>query len=160
VEEQGIDVEKGEDMQPLALLGSHTLKLDEKGRFIIPSKLRDSFAGGLVITKGQEKCLYVFSVEEFNSLFEKLRQAPLSNANSREYLRVFLAGASQDQPDKQNRVNIPSALRDWANLDKDLVINGAGNHAEIWNQADWIAYEQKAAENFSSIQEEVIPGLF
>ncbi|MEN9287874.1 MAG: hypothetical protein RLZ88_544, partial [Actinomycetota bacterium] len=108
MEEQGIDVEKGEDMQPLALLGSHTLKLDEKGRFIIPSKLRDSFAGGLVITKGQEKCLYVFSVEEFNSLFEKLRQAPLSNANSREYLRVFLAGASQDQPDKQNRVNIPS----------------------------------------------------
>lgn len=147
-------------MQPFALLGSHTLKLDDKGRFIIPAKLREQFAAGLVITKGQENCLYVFSIDEFNAQYEKLRQAPLSNANSREYLRVFLAGASQDQPDKQSRVNIPAGLRAWAKLDKDLVINGAGNHAEIWNQADWIAYEQKAAENFSNIQEEVIPGLF
>ncbi|MDE2386165.1 MAG: division/cell wall cluster transcriptional repressor MraZ [Actinomycetales bacterium] len=147
-------------MQPLALLGSHTLKLDDKGRFIIPAKLREQFAAGLVITKGQENCLYVFSIDEFNAQYEKLRQAPLSNANSREYLRVFLAGASQDQPDKQSRVNIPASLRAWAKLDKDLVINGAGNHAEIWNLADWIAYEQKAAENFSNIQEEVIPGLF
>lgn len=147
-------------MQPLALLGSHTLKLDDKGRFIIPAKLREQFAAGLVITKGQENCLYVFSIDEFNAQYEKLRQAPLSNANSREYLRVFLAGASQDQPDKQSRVNIPASLRAWAKLDKDLVINGAGNHAEIWNLANWIAYEQKAAENFSNIQEEVIPGLF
>ena len=147
-------------MQPLALLGSHTLKLDDKGRFMIPAKLREQFAAGLVITKGQENCLYVFSIEEFNAQYEKLRQAPLSNANSREYLRVFLAGASQDQPDKQSRVNIPAGLRAWAKLEKDLVINGAGNHAEIWNLADWIAYEQKAAENFSNIQEEVIPGLF
>lgn len=147
-------------MQSLALLGSHTLKLDDKGRFIIPARLRDQFAAGLVITKGQENCLYVFSVEEFNAQYEKLRQAPLSNANSREYLRVFLAGAHQDQPDKQSRVSVPAALRTWARLDKDLVINGAGNHAEIWNHADWIAYEQKAAENFANIQEEVIPGLF
>ena len=147
-------------MQALALLGSYTLKLDEKGRFIIPAKLRDQFASGLVITKGQENCLYVFSTEEFNAQYEKLRLAPLTNGNSREYLRVLLAGASQDQPDKQSRVNIPAHLRAWANLDKDLVINGAGNHAEIWNQTDWIAYEQKAAENFSKIQEEVIPGLF
>jgi MraZ protein len=147
-------------MQPFALLGSHTLKLDDKGRFIIPAKLREQFTAGLVITKGQENCLYVFSIDEFNAQYEKLRQAPLSNANSREYLRVFLAGASQDQPDKQSRVNIPASLRAWAKLDKDLVINGAGNHAEIWNLADWIAYEQKAAENFSNIQEEVIPGLF
>lgn len=147
-------------MQALALLGSYTLKLDEKGRFIIPAKLREQFAAGLVITKGQENCLYVFSTEEFNAQYEKLRQAPLTNGNSREYLRVLLAGAAQDQPDKQSRVNIPAHLRSWANLDKDLVINGAGNHAEIWNMADWVAYEQKAAENFSKIQEEVIPGLF
>jgi MraZ protein len=144
----------------LALLGTHTLKLDEKGRFIIPAKLREQFSGGLVITKGQENCLYVFSRDEFATVYEKLRQAPLSNANSREYIRVFLAGAAEDTADKQGRVSIPTALREWANLGKDLVINGAGNHAEIWNQQAWLEYERKAAENFSNIQEEVIPGLF
>jgi MraZ protein len=142
------------------VLGTHAPKLDEKGRIILPAKFRDELASGLVLTRGQEHCVYVFSQREFEALHEKIRQAPVTSKQARDYLRVFLSGASAEVPDKQNRVTIPSALRSYAGLDRDLVVIGAGSRAEIWDAQAWETYlaEQEAA--FANTEEEVIPGLF
>lgn len=141
-------------------LGTYAPKLDEKGRIILPAKFRDELASGLVLTRGQEHCVYVFSQREFESLHEKIRQAPVTSKQARDYLRVFLSGASAEVPDKQNRVTVPTALRSYAGLDRDLVVIGAGSRAEIWDAEAWETYlaEQEAA--FANTEEEVIPGLF
>ncbi|MFM2020019.1 MAG: division/cell wall cluster transcriptional repressor MraZ [Actinomycetota bacterium] len=142
------------------LLGTHTPKLDEKGRLFLPAKFRDELSDGVVITRGQERCLYVFSAKEFASIHEKLRQAPASVKGARDYLRVLLSGASDETPDKQGRVVLPSLLRSYAGLTKDLVIIGVGSRAEIWDATAWNEYLAQNEENFANQVEEVIPGLF
>lgn len=141
-------------------LGTFTPKLDEKGRLILPAKFRDELADGVVITRGQERCLYVFSSAEFAQMHAKLREAPITSKQGRDYLRVFLSGAHDETPDKQGRVMVPHALREYAGLDRDLAVIGAGNRAEIWDALAWQRYldEQEAA--FADIEEEVIPGMF
>lgn len=142
------------------LLGTHTPKLDEKGRLILPAKFRDDLGDGVVITRGQERCLYVFSSKEFASVHDKIRQAPVTNEEARRYLRVFLSGATDETPDKQGRVLLPQLLRDYASLSKELVIIGVGARAEIWDAQTWNDYLARNEDGFSSQAEEVIPGLF
>ncbi|MCD5347364.1 division/cell wall cluster transcriptional repressor MraZ [Agromyces sp. S2-1-8] len=141
-------------------LGTYEPKLDEKGRVILPAKFREELSNGLVLTRGQERCIYVFSAREFESMSDKIRQAPVTSKQARDYMRVFLSGASAETPDKQNRVTIPANLRGYAGLDRDLTVIGAGSRVEIWDQAAWQNYlaEQEAA--FAETAEEVIPGLF
>ena len=141
-------------------LGTYNPKLDDKGRIILPAKFRDELADGMVMTRGQEHCVYVFSQREFETLHDKIREAPVTSKQARDYLRVFLSGASAENADKQNRVTIPPALRSYAGLDRDLVVIGAGSRAEIWDAEAWETYlaEQEAA--FADTAEEVIPGLF
>jgi MraZ protein len=141
-------------------LGTFTPKLDEKGRLILPSKFRDELADGLVITRGQERCLYVFSGAEFARMHERLREAPITSKQGRDYLRVFLSGAHDETPDKQGRVTVPAALRDYAGLDRDLAVIGAGSRAEIWDAAAWQRYLEAQESAFADIEEEVIPGMF
>lgn len=142
------------------LLGTHAPKLDEKGRVILPAKFREELSAGVVLTKGQDRCLYVFSTKEFESIHENIRQAPVTSKQARDYLRVFLAGASDEIPDKQGRVTIPPALRRYAGLGKELVVVGVGSRAEIWDASSWHQYLASQENNFSEISEEVIPGLF
>ena len=142
------------------LLGTHAPKLDEKGRVILPAKFRDELQGGLVVTRGQDRCLFVFSTAEFALVHDKIRQAPVTSAEARNYLRVFLSGASDEQPDKQGRITIPAALRDYAGLGKDLVVIGVGTRAEIWDATAWNDYLAKQENSFANVAEEVIPGLF
>ena len=142
------------------LLGQHSPKLDEKGRVILPAKFREELQGGLVITRGQDRCLFVFSAAEFALVNDKIRQAPVTNAEARNYLRIFLSGASDEQPDKQGRVTIPATLRQYAGLDKDLVVIGVGSRAEIWNASAWNEYLKRQESQFAEVAQEVIPGLF
>lgn len=142
------------------LLGTHAPKLDEKGRVILPAKFREDLAQGLVLTKGQDRCLYVFSSKEFEAIHENIRQAPVTSKQARDYLRVFLSGASDEIPDKQGRVTIPAALRQYAGLGKELVVVGVGSRAEIWDATAWYQYLASQENSFSDISEEVIPGLF
>ncbi len=140
-------------------LGTYTPRLDEKGRVILPAKFREELSAGLVLTRGQERCLYVFSAQEFQRVYEQMRSAPLSSKQARDYIRVFLSGASDEQPDKQGRVTIPQALRDYAGLGKDLTVIGSGARAEIWDSAVWNSYLEEQEQQFSQTDEEVIPGL-
>ncbi len=142
------------------LLGTHTPKLDEKGRVILPSKFRDDLGAGIVITRGQERCLYVFSTDEFERVTERIREAPLANKDARAFLRMFLSGASAETPDSQNRITIPPPLRGYAGLGRDLVVTGVGAHAEIWNAESWNAYADSHEESYAEMEQEVIPGLF
>ncbi|WP_138413952.1 division/cell wall cluster transcriptional repressor MraZ [Sinomonas gamaensis] len=142
------------------LLGTHSPRLDEKGRLILPAKYRDELADGLVLTRGQERCLYVFSQKEFERIHEQMREAPISSRQSRDYLRVFLSGASDEVPDKQGRVTIPQNLRKYAGLDRDLAVIGVGTRAEIWDAQAWEDYLAEKEGSFSDTDEEALPGLF
>lgn len=141
-------------------LGTYEPKLDEKGRIILPAKFRDELAAGLVLTRGQEHCIYVFSMSEFQQVHDKLRQAPVTSKQARDYLRVFLSGATAETPDKQHRVTIPPSLRKYAGLDRDLTVIGAGSRVEIWDSTAWNEYLAAQEAAFAETAEEVIPGLF
>ena len=140
-------------------LGTHTPRLDEKGRLFLPAKYREELAGGLVITKGQERCLYVFPRAEFERLTESLRTAPVTAKAVRDYSRVFFASASDEVPDKQGRVTIPQGLRDYAALQRDCVVIGANTRLEIWDAVAWEAYLARQEDAFSDASEEVLPGI-
>jgi MraZ protein len=140
-------------------LGTHSPRLDEKGRLFLPAKYREDLAGGVVITKGQERCLYVFPSAEFERITEALRAAPVTAKAVRDYSRVFFASASDDVPDKQGRVTIPQALRDYAGLQRDCVVIGANTRLEIWDGPAWEAYLAAQEDAFSAASEEVLPGI-
>ena len=141
-------------------LGTHNPKLDDKGRIILPAKFWSELESGIVITRGQERCLYVFSTREFEELHDRIRQAPVTSKQARDYLRLFLSGANAEVPDAQHRVTIPQGLRAYAGLGRDLTVIGAGNRAEIWDTAAWETYYSEQESAFADTTEEVIPGLF
>jgi transcriptional regulator MraZ len=139
------------------LLGSHTPRLDEKGRLFLPARFRDELAGGVVITKGQERCLYVWPLEEFSRQTERARAAPVTHRDSRTYARVLFASASEERPDKQGRITIPPALRQYAGLDRDCVVNGAYDRCEIWSAAAWERFLAENEDAYADISEGVSP---
>jgi MraZ protein len=134
-------------------LGTHTLRLDEKGRLILPAKFRADLEGGVVITKGQEHCLYVWTATEFRRQAEPLEAKPVTDREARAYNRVFFASAYDELPDKQGRVTIPPYLRDYAGLDRDVVVIGASNRVEIWDQQAWSEFLAATEESYSDIAE-------
>ena len=140
-------------------LGTHPLRLDEKGRLFLPAKYREELAGGLVITKGQERCLYVFPVAEFGRLTDELRTAPVTAKKVRDYSRVFFASASDEIPDKQGRITVPPGLREYAALTRDCVVIGANTRLEIWDSQAWESYLAAQEDAFSDASEEVLPGV-
>jgi MraZ protein len=141
-------------------LGTHTPRLDDKGRLFLPAKYRDRMAGGLVVTRGQERCLFIFPMDEFVKVAEQMRQAPTSSRKARDYSRVFLSGASDEVPDKQGRFTIPAKLREYAGLDREVTVIGAGSRLEVWDSVAWNAYLEETEQSFAETEEEVIPGLF
>ena len=140
-------------------LGTHTPRLDDKGRLFLPAKYREELSAGLVLTKGQERCLYVFPETEFARITEALRAAPVTAKAVRDYSRVFFASASDEIPDKQGRITIPQGLRDYAGLQRDCVVIGANTRLEIWDTVAWEAYLAQQEDAFSDVSEEVLPGI-
>jgi MraZ protein len=140
-------------------LGTHQPRLDDKGRLFLPAKYREELAEGLVITKGQERCLYVFPVEEFQRITKALSTAPVTAKAVRDYSRVFFASASDETPDKQGRVTIPLGLRHYAGLERDCVVIGANTRLEIWAAKSWDTYLSDQEQAFADLSEEVLPGI-
>jgi len=140
-------------------LGTHQPRLDDKGRLFLPAKYREELAEGLVITKGQERCLYVFPVEEFQRITEALSTAPVTAKAVRDYSRVFFASASDEKPDKQGRITIPQSLRTYAGLERDCVVIGANTRLEIWDAQAWDSYLSAQEQAFAELSEEVLPGI-
>ena len=139
-------------------LGTHTPRLDDKGRLFLPAKFRDELAGGVVITRGQERCLYVFTRAAFATRAEELQSASLTSRAARDYSRMFFSSASDEIPDKTGRVTVPAPLRQYAGLSKDCVVIGANTRLEIWDAQAWAAYEAEQEQAFAD-QDEGAPGL-
>ena len=139
------------------LLGTYAPKIDAKGRVALPAKFRSQLGQGCVLARGQERCIYLLPFGEFRRIAAQIQRTSLSNKAARNYLRVFLSGAVDQEPDKQGRVILPSILRDYAHLDKDIVIIGVGTRAEIWNKADWDAYLAEQEDGYSDIADDVLP---
>lgn len=139
--------------------GTYTPKLDDKGRLFLPAKFRDQLAEGLVVTRGQERCLTVWSLEDFGRLTERLAQAPVTNKGTRDYVRMLFAAASQEVPDKQGRISIPPVLREYASLSRDVIVIGSMNRIEIWDPTSWAAYSEEQEQVFSELSDEVFPGI-
>jgi MraZ protein len=140
-------------------LGTHAPKLDEKGRLFLPAKYRDELSGGVVITKGQERCLYVFPLAEFTRITEALRDAPVTAKGVRDKTRILFASASDEIPDKQGRITVPPALRTYAGLQRDCAVIGANTRLEIWDAQNWEAYLAAQEDSYSDAEEEVLPGI-
>jgi MraZ protein len=131
--------------------------LDDKGRLALPAKFRTELEGGLVITKGQERCLFVFPMAEFSRITELLRSAPVTQRSVRDYSRVFFASASHEVPDGQGRITVPGQLREYAGLSKDCVVIGANSRVEVWDSAAGQNYLSSTEQSFADA-EEVLPG--
>lgn len=114
---------------------NHTI--DTKGRLIVPSKFRDQLGDEFVVTKGMDGCLFVYANEDWSAFEQKLTSLPLINKEARKFARFFLAGAAQVEVDKQGRILLPSNLRDFAGLEKDVVLVGVGSRIEIWSRENW-----------------------
>jgi MraZ protein len=149
----------GDEEVRRVFLGTHTPRLDEKGRLILPAKYREELSTGLVLTKGQERCLYVFPATEFGRITEALRTAPVTAKAVRDYSRVFFASASDEELDRQGRITIPASLREYEGLQRECVVIGANTRLEIWDATAWETYLGQQEDAFSDASEEVLPGI-
>ena len=115
-------------------MGEYNHTIDAKGRLIIPSKYRETLGDTFVVTKGLDGCLFVYDNVEWNVFEEKLKSLPITNKDARQFARFFLAGAAEVEVDKQGRILVPNVLRDFAELNKDVVLIGVASRIEIWSK--------------------------
>lgn len=146
---------------PLApiLLGTYTPKIDDKGRVALPAKFRAQLGSGFVMARGQERCVYVLPMTEFQRMTTQIQRTSMSNKSARDYLRVFLSGAVDEEPDKQGRIVVPQMLRDYASLGNEIVVIGVGTRAEIWNKSAWEAYLADREQGYADIADDVLPAV-
>lgn len=118
-------------------MGEYNHTIDAKGRLSIPSKFRSALSGEFVISRGIEDCLYVYANDEWEQFAQNLRTLSLVNKEARQFKRFFLAGAAQVETDPQGRILIPTGLREYAGLKKDVILVGVGTRIEIWDSEKW-----------------------
>lgn len=135
-------------------LGEHVYTLDSKGRLTLPAKYRDELASGIVITRGLDRCLFVFTLEDWKRFTAILgEQLLFTNGEARKFSRFLFSGAVDAIPDKQGRVLIPQYLRDHAGLDGEVVIIGTNNRLEVWQPERWQQTLSEVSEDAETIAE-------
>ena len=140
------------------LMGEYHHSIDEKNRLIIPSKFRNELGEKFVITRGLEKCLFVYSLVEWENIVNKLRTLPFTKKDSRDFTRFFLSGATECELDKSGRASITSPLVKYAGLTNKCVIIGANDRLEIWDESAWNNFFESNEENFANIVENLFGG--
>ena len=134
-------------------MGEFHHSIDDKGRLIIPSKFRYILGEEFVITRGIEKCLFVYPKEKFEEITQKLESIPFTKKDARTFTRFFLSGATTAEFDKQGRVNITSPLISYAEIEKDCVVIGTGDRIEIWSKEKYFEFMDSVSEDMSDIAE-------
>ncbi|MED3646121.1 division/cell wall cluster transcriptional repressor MraZ [Halalkalibacterium halodurans] len=137
-------------------MGEYRHNVDEKGRMIIPAKFRDELGETFVVTRGLDRCLFVYPQVEWKKLEESLKNLPFTKKDARAFTRFFFSGATECELDKQGRVNIASPLREFAQLKKECVVIGVSNRVEIWSKELWEEYFAESEESFSEIAENIV----
>lgn len=146
-------VESGRKWGILMFMGEFRHAIDEKKRLIIPSKYREEIGSSFILTRGIDKCLFLYSQEEWNTLTAKLHKLSFAKKDARNFLRFFLSGATNLEFDKQGRVVLPSNLLEYAEITKDCVIVGVGERLEIWAKEAWDKFYLENADDLSDIAE-------
>lgn len=136
-------------------IGEYQHNLDVKGRMAVPVKFRKNLAGGAILTRGLDRCLFLFTRDEWELLAEKLKNLPLAQANSRAFARLMLAGAMDVEVDGQGRILVPDYLRKYADLKKETVVAGLYNRLEIWDAEAWKQYKTKTESASEEIAEKL-----
>ena len=136
-------------------IGEFQHNLDVKGRMAVPAKFRTDLMGGAIVTRGLDRCLFIFTKTEWQKLAEKLMNLPLAQANSRAFVRLMLAGAMDVEIDSQGRILVPDYLRKYADIQKQVVITGLMNRLEIWNDEAWAKYKAKTESASEEIAEKL-----
>jgi len=128
---------------PRGFYGTYTPRMDDKGRVTLPAKYRESFKNGVMLVRGQDHCVYLFTPEGFEEFAEAAINAPITDERARGYQRYMLANTDEQRPDEQGRITITPRMREYARLTKDLVITGIGLRMELWDADEWAAYEAR-----------------
>lgn len=134
-------------------IGEYSHNLDTKGRIIIPSKFREELHSSFILTRGLDGCLTIYSLEQWNKIFEEINKLPTTKKAVRQYTRVLTSNACECSLDNQGRILIPSNLSTPLNIKKECVIVGANDHIEIWNKDAWEAYFEEANASFEEVAE-------
>lgn len=134
-------------------MGEYGHNIDRKGRLIMPAKFREELGEHVVVTRGLDGCLYVYTTEQWMEVYEKLSTLPSTNKNARWYQRMVLSKAAECEMDGQGRILIPSSLTTLAELKKECLIIGMANHLEIWSKERWENVEQEQMDQFEEVAE-------
>ena len=134
-------------------IGEYHHSIDQKGRLAIPAKFRKAFTKGAVVTRGLDGCLFLYSMDEWKKLATKLASLPISQANTRAFARLMLAGAMDVELDKQGRINLPDYLQQYASMKKVVVVTGLYNRLELWSESSWEKYKQGTEKDSNDIAE-------
>lgn len=137
------------------LLGEFRHSLDAKGRVFLPARWREELAGGVVVTKGMERCLWILPRTRFEELAEQLHTLTVTRKRNRDYERILFSGASEEEIDRQGRITIPPSLREYAALGREVVLAGVRRRAEIWDRAAWNEYRPSLEAQYEQIAEEL-----
>lgn len=137
-------------------LGEFQHSIDEKGRVIIPARLREGLGPRFIVTRGLDRCLFAYPVAEWNNLDSKLNSLPLTQSEARSFTRTIYSGAAECDFDRQGRVVIPPNLREHAGLEKDVTILGVSNRVEIWDTTRWREYSSKAQADYEALAEKLV----
>lgn len=132
-------------------MGEYSHSIDIKGRLIMPAKFREQLGDEFVVTKSPDKCLYVYSNEDWKAFEEKLSTVPITSKAGRQFVRFFLAGAATCEVDKQGRILLPAVLREYAELDKDVILAGVSSRIEIWNKEKYLADQAEYEDDIDEI---------
>lgn len=136
-------------------IGEYQHSIDPKKRLAVPSKFRNELKNKVVVTRGLDKCLFIYPVKVWEELANKLGTMPVGEAATRSFIRLMLAGAIDVEVDKQGRILIPDYLKEYAALDKNVVIAGIYNRLEIWDETKWSSYKKDAEKNSDEIAEQL-----
>lgn len=140
-------------------LGEFVHTIDQKGRLIIPARFRAELAKGLVITRGIDRCLAIYPMEEWQRLAEQVSALPMTDRRARAFRRLVFANASDALPDKQGRVLVPPRLREYAGLDDEVVITGLNTYIEMWNPDAWSGERERVEGDSVNIEEWAALGI-
>ncbi len=132
-----LKVDGSGDLVGNAFKGEYSHAIDAKGRLSMPSKFRDLLGEQFVVTKGFDRCLFVFATDGWDQFESKLQSLPMDKIEARQLARFFIAGAIDAETDKQGRILLPANLLNYAGITKEAVVAGVGNRAEIWSRENW-----------------------
>ncbi|HOE56276.1 MAG TPA: division/cell wall cluster transcriptional repressor MraZ [Bacillota bacterium] len=136
-------------------IGEYQHTLDAKNRVIMPSKFREKLGESFVMTKGLDNCLFIYSSKEWSVVEDKLKSLPMTNKDARAFVRFFFAGACECELDKQGRILMPNNLKEYARIDKELVIIGVSTRIEIWSREEWNKFNSDANISYEDVAEKM-----